>query len=171
MTLTVIIANILSGLGTILMLVSTFLKTKKSMLKISVIDYILNTIANILIKGYSAAVVNIIGGIRDYFVYKNKMNNKLLVLFITSAFVIAFAVNQQGWIGFIPIISEIEYGIGTAKVKDGVGYKIILAINYLMWIVYCMCTKLYVPAILYAGIVISSIINIIKNKKILSNNL
>ena len=164
MTLTVIIANILSGLGTILM-------TKKSMLKISVIDYILNTIANILIKGYSAAVVNIIGGIRDYFVYKNKMNNKLLVLFIASASVIALVVNQQGWIGFIPIISEIEYGIGTAKVKDGVGYKIILAINYLMWIVYCMCTKLYVPAILYAGIVISSIINIIKNKKILSNNL
>ena len=74
MTLTVIIANVLSGLGTILMLVSTFLKTKKSMLKISVIDYILNTIANILIKGYSAAVVNIIGGIRDYFVYKNKID-------------------------------------------------------------------------------------------------
>ncbi len=160
-----VIANIISGLGTFLMFLSTFQKDKDSMLKLSILDFSCNTIANFLIKGYSAMVINLLGGIREVLTLKGKITNKLIAFFVASSTIIALIINNQGLIGLIPIIAEIEYNIGASKVKTGIGYQIILSINFAIWIIYCLSVKLYTTAIFYFIIIISSIINIIKNKK------
>lgn len=160
----ILIANIISGIGTLGMLISTFLKNKDSMLKLSILDFACNMIANLMLLGYSAVVINSLGGVREVLTLKGKINNKLLVMFVGITTILSIAVNNNGIVGLIACLAEIEYNIGASKVKTGTGYQIVLSINLLMWVVYCACMHLYSTGILYCIIIISSIVNIIRHK-------
>ena len=63
----VLIANIISFVGAVIMVVSGLLKTKRTILIAQNIQFAIQAVGNILLGGYSGAAINLISIVRNVF--------------------------------------------------------------------------------------------------------
>lgn len=132
-----IVGNILSFIGVVFLALSSVVADKKRTIFYQIFDCFFATVSNIVLGGFSGAMVCLAALIRNALVYFDK-NNRLLMVIIAIAMTIGGAlVNQHGIIGWLPIIASIQYtlwlGWGFTSNKS---VKLALAINLAIWAVY-----------------------------------
>ncbi len=137
-----IIGNIIALLASLLFVYSGILKQKNKILIAQSIQKGLSTISNIVLKGYSGAIIHVISLIRNLLCYYEKLNivSKIIITLITIALTIIF--NNLGLIGLLPLISSLIY-LWFMDVKDIVKFKYLMLITIILWGIYDLTVKSY----------------------------
>lgn len=170
-TLQIIIGNIVGALCGIFCIMSTFGKDKRKIIKLQCFDCFFGILSCLILHGFSGAVTQTINLMRNIFVYKEKLSNKMQVLFIILVIWVSLAFNNRGILGILPIIACVEYTIIIMKTKDPSIIKAGLAINNILWFLYDFIIMNYFSCIFSAAIIVFSITNIVRNKILHKNHL
>ena len=144
--MTLIIGNVIALIASILMVLAGLQKVKKRILFIQIIQILLTIISNLVLGGYTGAVVNALCLVRDILLYKNKMGTKEKIIIIVLAIGLSLAFNNLGIIGLLPLVATIVY-ILFMNTKDVIKFKILIIFSMLMWLVYDLTIKSYTSSI------------------------
>lgn len=132
-----IVGNILSFIGVVFLALSSVVSDKKRTIFYQIFDCLFAVLANIVLGGFSGAVVCLAAFIRNVLVYFGKNNPKLMIIIAVLMTILGALVNQHGLIGWLPIIASIQYtlwlGWGFTSNKS---VKLALAINLIIWAAY-----------------------------------
>lgn len=164
--LLIILGNVISGIGMIILFVSTLLKDKRTIIGIQAMNHALSFVGGILLKGYSGAVQDAIGFIRNVVVLKEKQTRLLKILFVGLGLVLGVLFNNRGWIGLLPIIGATEYAmvIVNEKATERTIKKAII-VSTSLWAIYCLFIFNFVNVVANIITASSAVIYLVKNKK------
>ena len=169
----IIIGNIIALIASILMVISGLQKKKKTILFIQIIQIALSVISNIVLGGYTGAVINAISCVRDILCYKDKLGTKEKIIIIILAIGLTIIFNNLSLIGLLPLIATIVY-ISFMNTKDVVKFKFLVIFSMIMWLVYDLYIKSYTSGIFDFLSITANIIAIYQlqknNKKKIDNN-
>ena len=169
----IIIGNIIELIASILMVISGLQKKKKTILFIQIIQIALSVISNIVLGGYTGAVINAISCVRDILCYKDKLGTKEKIIIIILAIGLTIIFNNLSLIGLLPLIATIVY-ISFMNTKDVVKFKFLVIFSMIMWLVYDLYIKSYTSGIFDFLSITANIIAIYQlqknNKKKIDNN-
>ncbi len=137
-----LVANILAFIASLFMVYSGILKDKKRIIKVQAIEIFIFIVSDILVAGYSGAVINLINLIRNILVYYDKFDKKCIVLILVLSTISVLAFNNLGFIGLLPLFATYIYAI-FMNTKDIKCFKIVMIISMLLWATYDMTIGLY----------------------------
>ena len=170
----IIIGNIIALIASILMVISGLQKKKKTILFIQIIQITLSVISNIILGGYTGAIINAISCIRDILCYKDKLGTKEKIFIIILAIGLTITFNNLSLIGLLPLIATIVY-ISFMNTKDVVKFKFLVIFSMIMWLVYDLYIKSYTSGIFDFLSIIANVIAIYQlqknSKKKIDNNI
>ena len=161
----IIIANIIALIASILMVIAGLQKRKKTILLIQIIQIALSVISNLLLGGYTGAIINALSCIRDILCYKDKMGVKEKIIIILLAVGLSLVFNDLGWIGLLPVVATVVYII-FMNTKDVVKFKSLIIFSMIMWLVYDLYIKSYTSGVFDFMSIIANIIAIWQIKRI-----
>ena len=161
---TLLIANILGIISNVLVFISPFFKTKKSILLTQVGDCVSGALAEILAKSYAPASLLVIGMIRNITMAKGLKDKRLYWLYSILCIVIGLATNNRGLIGLFPIIAVVQYTLWCAYTTSAQSVRCGMIINLLLWTIHEYFVQLYASAILCIAIIIVTAFNIYRYK-------
>ena len=140
---------------------------------IQIIQIALSVISNIVLGGYTGAVINAISCVRDILCYKDKLGTKEKIIIIILAIGLTIIFNNLSLIGLLPLIATIVY-ISFMNTKDVVKFKFLVIFSMIMWLVYDLYIKSYTSGIFDFLSITANIIAIYQlqknNKKKIDNN-
>ena len=121
--------------------------------------------AGIVLKGYSAAVQNAVGLIRNLAAIPEKSHKWFEYLLIFLAVFLGIYFNNRGWLGLLPVIANFEYSISVFKFKnDQRKLKIAFAINMLLFAIFGIFIYNFVGCISSTVVFITTMIAVFKEK-------
>ncbi|MDE6407958.1 MAG: YgjV family protein [Anaeroplasmataceae bacterium] len=166
-----IAGNILTFIGMVLFLTSSFCRKKKNILLFQTGNHSISSIGEIFLGQISGAIQDGISIIRNIFFLLNKNNKVWNIIFIVSAavlgtvFNIVFQLDEPVLIaiGFLPVIASLQYSIVVLFPNIKVPYiKASMAFSSICWLIYGLFLKNYSMAIFNAAIFIVSIGSILQ---------
>lgn len=160
----ILIGNIIALIASFLILVISYLKEKKNIIKVQTLQVALLAISNLVLGGYTGAITNAITVIRNILCYKEKLNKVTTIIIATSITILGLVFNNSGVIGLLPLISTIIYTL-FINTKDPIKLKLLILMNLVFWGIYDFAIKSYTSAFFEFTGTISSIITIIQMTK------
>ena len=159
----IFIANIIALMGSFLLVYSGTRKQKSKIIIIQTIQILLFVISNLLLGGFTGAIINVICIIRNVLYYKNllKTNTKVILIILSILFTIPF--NTLGFIGLLPLISNVVY-ILFMHLKNVVNFKLLIAFTTFLWLIYDFSIKSYTSSMFDFLSIITSFIAIYQIK-------
>lgn len=170
MSVSIILANIMSGIGMLLLVYSTFSKSKKKMLWIQVGDCFFNALGCLLAGSYSAMITNTVSMIRNILNAKGFMTKVLSYIVAVILLVLGVVVNKKGLIGLLPPVASVIYTIWLERGKTAQSLRFGLIVNLVLWLIHDFYVGLYVSGITDILLIIVTVINIIRFRKERSND-
>lgn len=166
----VIIANVISLAGSILMVLIGLIKTRRNIFLAQTAMYGIFALSNLLLNGFSGMVSNLLGMIRNLFGLKNLLRPWVKALFIAlQAGLVALGGSSEGWLGWMPVLSAAVFtafmDCGNEKLLKGV----ILAVQF-PWILYDIAKQNYSAAAFDIFTIISNLIGILMLEKSAKKN-
>lgn len=159
MTIT-ILANIIAFAGCMIMVLIGLIKTKRKMLIAQNIQMGLQTIANILLGGYSGAISSTLGIIRNTVTLKRELTRPIKIIFIALQGVLTILFgNPTVLINWLPFASNAIF-ISMLHAKNPVVIKVSIMVSTACWIVYDLHYANYVTCAFDILTVISNLIGI-----------
>lgn len=146
-TLRLVIANVLSGVGMLLNLVSISMKSKRKMVLVQTFLNFCVSTGQIFARGYAGAVQDGVAMVRNIFVLKGWDKKPVKIFFVALAFVLGLVFNNMGWLGLAVVVIAAVYA--AAVVSDHTNeksLKLIIMIMSLVWGVYDFALHNYVKA-------------------------
>ena len=146
-TLRLLIANVLSGVGMLLNLVSISMKSKRKMVLVQTFLNFCVSTGRIFARGYAGAVQDGVAMVRNIFVLKGWDKKPVKIFFVALAFVLGLVFNNMGWLGLAVVVIAAVYA--AAVVSDYTNeksLKLIIMIMSLVWGVYDFALHNYVKA-------------------------
>lgn len=161
----IVIANIIALLSNGLNGISSFFKTKKTVLILQTIECLMGSVAQIFASGYAAASQLFICAIRN-FVNSTGVKSKW-IHWLFSLFFLVFGLlfNNKGFIGYLPVFATIQYTLWTGYCKTAQGVRYGMLINYIPWIIHDFYIHMYTSAFVMSVFEIVVIINIIRYRR------
>ncbi len=161
-----IIGNILSFISVVFLALSTQKNDKHQIMLYQVFDCLFTALANIVLGGYSGAVVTLIGVLRNLLSYYDKMTRSAAIWLSVLMVVIGIAVNTHGIFGFLPIIASVQYTLYLGFCfKKASGVKLALAFNLAIWVIYNLAILAIPGFITDAVIFVLSVIGYFRSLK------
>lgn len=113
-----ILGNLSSLLASICDAVSASRKTHKSILTVQTASQVLYCFSGTILKGYSAAVQNAIGVVRNIAAIKNINSKALEWGLVVAGVVLGLLCNNRGLWGLLPVIANLEYSLAVFRFKN-----------------------------------------------------
>lgn len=163
MTAQLIIANILSLVGTIVLVWSMFVKSKETMLLLQAGNYILGAFSTTMTNSYAAACSSIISFFRNLYL-SQKTSIVVTVVFSILYIVLGAFTNTLGFIGLLPVLASVEYTLFVYFAKTTQVLRYGALINLLLWAIHDICIRLYGALISDIILIVITIISIVVKK-------
>lgn len=162
-----VIGNIIALIGSLVMVYTGILKSKKKILFAQSIQIGLFAISDLILGGISGVVINLINFVRNIICYKNKLGLKEKIFISILSIVLTIYFNNLGFIGYLPLIAGLVY-VWLMNTKNVIFFKLLVAFTILLWLIYDFSIKSYTSSIFDLTSIITTFISIIKmkNKKI-----
>lgn len=161
---TILIANAIALIASLLMVYTGYIKKKEKILFFQTIQIGLSIISNLILGGITGAIINALGLIRNILCYKEKLNKIAQIILIILSILLGVYFNNLALIGLLPIISNVVY-IVFMNIKDVIKFKYLIIFTMTMWLVYDIYIMSYTSAVFDLGNIIANIISIIQIKK------
>lgn len=138
--------NIIALIASTLMVCSGIIKDRKKTIYIQTIQIIAFVMSNLILGGYTGAIVNLISLARNYWCYKDILTKIKKIILIVFSVVISLLFNNLGLIGLLPIISTVvfTYFIDT---KSLIKLKFLIVFSSILWLIYDTLLGSYTSAI------------------------
>ena len=138
-----VIGNVISFAGAMLMVAVGFLRTRRSILLTQCSMFTLMGTANIILGGMTGAISSLVSILRNLLCLRGPLTVPMKLLVIAIQVMLSVKVNTLGWIGWLPIISACFY-TWMIDVKDETALKVVLIIAQSLWFVYDLTIQNYV---------------------------
>lgn len=142
----VIIANISAVLSFICISVGISAKRKFKMMVFMTANCGINVITNLLLQGWSGAVIQTVNMVRNMITAAGKMTKVMSWVIMLIMIALGIAVNDRGICGLLPLIASAEYTLSLSS-ENMLLLKTTLMINMLLWSVYNFIIRNYVGGI------------------------
>ena len=154
-----VIGNIIAIIASILMVYSGLIKNKNKIIYVQTIQIGLFTLSNLILGGFSGAIINFLSCIRNILSYKNKLG--LIAKIIISALMIIFSLkfNNLGLIGLLPLISTVIF-IWFMNTNNVILFKILIMSVSFTWLIYDLYIKSYTSSIFDIANILANCISI-----------
>ncbi|MBQ4094342.1 MAG: YgjV family protein [Oscillospiraceae bacterium] len=162
----IIIGNVASLLATITDSISATRKTTRGMLLMQLLSQSIFTVAALALKGYSGAVQNVVGIIRNLVAISGKTFRGAEWLFAGLGVVFGLYFNNLGAVGLLPVLAGLEYSLAVFRFKDNErALKVAFIVMNTLFVIYNCFVYNIVGAISSGVVVISTIVYLVKSKK------
>lgn len=159
----IIIGNLIALVASVIMVYSGVLKEKKQILLYQSMEVGLAAIAYLFLNGISGAIINLVSFTRTYLCYKDKLNNFWKAILTIVAIVLTYKFNNDGIIGYLPLISTIIY-LWYMTVKDVTKFKIMIMFCMILWVIYDFLVLNYTASIFDLLTIMANAISIMNIK-------
>ncbi len=153
----IILGNILALIGSILMLYIAILKSKKKILYFQSIQMLVLAFSNLVLSGYTGAIANIVGIVRNILCYKNKLNIYFKLIISILLLILSLFFDSFTLIRTLPIISGILY-TWLMGIKNIIKFKLLIVVTIVLWLIYDIYIKSFVSALFDALTISTNII-------------
>ena len=119
-------------------------KTKKDILFYQSISQFIWGMSSIFLKGYSASVQNFMTIVRNFFALKEEPPKWIQWGIILASVVLGIVFNNRGFMGWLPIIANLEYSICVFTIKDN---EKLLKISFLISVILFVIFNIYIVSI------------------------
>lgn len=157
----IVIGNIIALIASLLMVYAGYIKVKKKILFTQIIQIGLSIVSNLVLGGYTGAIINAISCVRDILCYKDRLGTKEKVGLIVASAVLSIIFNNLGWIGYLPLVATTVYII-FMSVKDVKKFKYLTIFAMITWLTYDIYIKAYTAAIFDLLTIITNTIAVIQ---------
>ncbi len=130
-----IIGNIISLIGCLIMVGVGFLKKKNQILLVQIVQFFFMGVGNWILGGFSGLVSNFVEIFRNAIGIKREFTTPFKVFFIAIQVIITVFVNDMGLIGWFPVIATCIF-TWCMDSKSEVLLKTLIIIAQLMWAFY-----------------------------------
>ena len=159
----IIIGNIIAFFGSGGILLSTAVKNKKNILKVQTAASFFLLASDIVLRGYSGAVQDLICILRNITVILGKKSKILNFFFILSGVALGIIFNNKGWLGLLPILANLQFSCIVLHPKaDDVMLKASIFASNVCWAIYSLCIFNYVNMAVNIIICISAAVFVIR---------
>lgn len=164
----ILIANIIAFLSSLVLILTGLIKDKKRILIGSTIQKILDCISNVMLEGYSGAISNITGIIRNYLCYKSKLNivSKIILTIIQVLLYLIF--DDFNIITLLPFLATTLYTF--LMVYDAKKLKILSITTTILWVIYNFYIQSYASFMFNVLSIITNLIGLFKLSKANKND-
>ncbi len=160
----VLLGNIISLIGSFIMIAIGLLKKKKQILLTQCAMFGVMGIGQAILGGFSGVVSNIVSILRNLICVKWAFTLPFKVVFIVIQILLTAAIRPVGIIGWLPAIAACLY-TWFLDLKNEQLLKIVIIITQLFWILYDFSIQNYTALAFDVFTVISNCIGIIMLKK------
>lgn len=158
----ILIGNLISFIAACFMMSSCLSKDRTKVFHLQFIQCVLLSIASWFFSSYSGIVANVISGIRNLIVSKDKFTKKMVFIFLLLSVIFGTLFNNRGVIGCLPMIANIQFALCCYLFPTVLATKYSIWVNVLIWIVYSFYVSDYATAISDTIILFINTISIIK---------
>lgn len=157
--MTILLGNLVSFLGCLLMVAVGFIRKKERILLVQCFQLALMGAGNWILGAFSGVIANLVGIVRNLVFTKKQVSLPLKLLFIAVQVLLSLSALQNGMIEWLPILSA---GLFTwfLDTKSEVKLKTVIIVTTLMWLVYDLWYQNYVAMAFDALTVVSNTIGI-----------
>lgn len=141
-----ILGNIVALIASILMVISGSLKDRKKIIYVQTLQIIAFTISDLILGGYTGAIINVISLIRNNLSYVDKLTTMPKIILITLSIVLSICFNNLGLVGMLPVISMVSFTL-LMNIKDVIKFKLLIIFTMILWFTFDLCIRSYTSAI------------------------
>lgn len=142
----IIIGNVIALVASVFMVIAGMLNDRKKILIIQTIQMGLFILSNIVLKGYTAVVVNAISIVRNLFAYKDKLSDKVTYILLGLTIIFTLIFNNNSFIGLLPLVGTIVFTLNINN-KNITKLKLALSFNMLLWLIFDLYIKSFSSAL------------------------
>lgn len=159
----VLIANALTLIGSLLLTVSGLIKSKKSFLVAQCGMNLLFVTSNVLLGGYSGAIVNGVNFMRNLVTVKGKLTKPLKLVIIVIQVSLTAILGVSSAIMWLPVIGNSVF-TWVMDTEDMVLLKSVFGVTQIIWAIYDLTIMNYagvpfdVAALITASIAIAALL-------------
>lgn len=113
-----IAGNLCSLLAMVTDAVSASRKTVKAVLAVQIIGQLIHGIGALLLKGYSGAVQNGVGILRNIAAVLDIRSRWVEWTLVGLAVVLGIGLNNLGWIGYLPVLANLQYTLAVFRFRE-----------------------------------------------------
>ena len=162
-----IIGNIIALIASLLMIIASYVKEKKKIIKIQTIQILLFVLSNLVLGGITGTIINIANFVRNILCYKNKLTQKMIIIINLIVVLLSLIFNNLSFIGLLPVVASVIYTC-FMNTKSVINLKLLIILTTISWAIYDITIKSYTSSIFDVFSLLACIISIyqikIKNK-------
>lgn len=156
---TVIIGNIITFIGSLVMTASGFLKEKKAILLSQSLMYVLLGTGMLFLGGITGACVDFVNVGRNLYTLKYELTTKVKLICIALEVLLTICFNRSGLLGCLPVTTSVLI-TWTLSSKDEVVLKAAFILCQIMWAVYDVSIRNYATFVFDVVSIITTLIGI-----------
>ena len=162
--ISIIIANIIDFIASMVQIYSGTIKDKGKILLFQILQLGIQTISMLLLGAIPGAISNVLSCIRNYLCYKNIFTWPIKIILIVLSFLLTVLFNNQGLLGYLPFVVCTVYGL-LMDIKDPVKFKLLVTLTFVPWVFYFFIIRSYTGAFFAAATVVTNFYTLIKMKQ------
>ena len=156
----VVMANMVSMAGCVLMVVIGFMQKRRSILLPQCVQFAILASANLMLGAMTGFISGAIGIVRNLVFLKWENTRLLKIVFVVVQLVLSLSVGIHSFIDCFPIISTVLF-TWFLDVKSEVRLKLVIIAAQSLWLVYDLVYLNYVTAAFDALTITSNFIGIV----------
>ena len=138
-------------------------KTAKGVLLVQCISQFLYGLSSLVLKGYSAVVQSAVSIVRNLVAVKGEPSKATQWLLILLGVALGLLFNNLGAVGWLPVISNLEYSIAVFRFKDNErALKLAFLVNIALFAVFNAVIYNFVGLIANAVIFATTVVALFK---------
>ncbi len=141
-----ICGNIVALIASMLMVYSGSVNNRKKIIYIQTVQILAFTLSNLILGGFTGAIVNLISLARNILCYKDKLTNDKKLILILFCIIFSLCFNNLGFLGLLPLISTVVYTC-FMDVKNTIKLKLLIIFTMILWLIYDTLIRSYTSAI------------------------
>lgn len=159
-----IIGNAIALVASFLMIYAGGLKDKKKILLVQVIEISMFVASNMVLGGYSGAIMNVFSLIGNMLCYFDRLGTKERTIITVLAIPTTVYFNNHGLIGLFPLICILTY-LWLMNLKNIIHFKMLIIGVMVLWVIYDFTIQSYTSVIFDVVTIISNVISVVQIKK------
>lgn len=162
--ISVILGNVVAAAGSLSLFVSTTSKDKKGILKAQAVGSFFLLLSDIFLKGYSGAIQDTVGLIRNIVILAGKNSTVVSVILVATGVIPGVIFNNHGLLGILPVFANLEFACVTLYPKsDETLMKAAIFVSTACWAVYCFVIQNYVSTCVNIFTATSALVFVIRS--------
>ena len=164
--LELILGNICSLIAMGTDAVSSWAKSARKMLLFQCLSQGIYAVGSVILKGYSAAVQNVISLARNLFATRKRSLPVVEWILIALGVGLGLFFNNRSWIGLLPVVANLEYSLAVLFFKDNEQLlKIAFFIDVLLFCIFNTVIFNIVGTVSNIVVMLITLVAILKNVK------